>query len=56
MTKIFIIVKGGLVTGVWSTDPSTQIEIKDFDNEPGENWQAEDEEIDKLSKGMTAIY
>jgi hypothetical protein len=54
--NVLVIVKGGLVTGAWADDPKTNLEIIDFDNEPGEDYDDEDKRIEQESKGMTPIY
>lgn len=53
---VLVIVKGGLVTGAWGSSDKVNIEIIDFDNEPGENFEDEDRRIEEEAKGMVAIY
>lgn len=56
MTRIIVVVKGGLVTEVYSSDPDTQISVLDYDdwNDDEENptFQELKDEADK----MKAVY
>jgi hypothetical protein len=49
---VVVVVRGGNVQGAWSSDPETNVIVKDFDNEPAND---ENGEIEKITDGMSPI-
>jgi hypothetical protein len=54
--KILIIVKGGVVQSVYSSNQSVIIDILDFDNEELSNHDAEEKELAKRRKGLVPLF
>ena len=57
MNKIVVVVDGGVVVNVHSTDPATKVEIIDHDNLREESSWFDREEIEKSAiKGLVKVY
>ncbi len=54
--KILIVVKGGVVQSIYSSDKKLRLEILDFDNEESKNDEKEEQKLKSLIKGISAIY
>jgi hypothetical protein len=53
--KILIIIRGGVVHSIYSSDENLQFDVLDFDNE-GPEIIDEDKELESRSEGLVAIY
>jgi len=53
--RILIIVRGGVVQSIYSSDENLQFDVLDFDNE-GPEIIDEDKELESRSEGLVAIY
>lgn len=54
--KVLIIVRGGVVQSIYSTDKKLEFDILDYDNEELKNDEKEEEILESKAKGMSAIY
>lgn len=55
-SKVLIIVSGGVVQSIYSSDSQMQFDILDFDNEDLENNEEEEKILESRSEGLVAIY
>ncbi len=53
--KILIVVKGGVIQSIYSSDKELQFEILDLDNE-NLNDSQEEQKLKSMVKGISAIY
>ena len=53
--KILIVVKGGVVQSIYSSNPDTQFEVLDFDNEQLSNSVEEENILNLKINGLEAI-
>jgi hypothetical protein len=55
-SKVLIIVSGGVVQSIYSSNPQLQFDILDFDNEELENGYEEEKILESRSEGLVPIY
>jgi len=54
--KILIVVSGGVVQSIYSSEPKIQFEILDFDDEELKNREEKDKLLEDRANGLIAIY
>jgi hypothetical protein len=54
--KILIVVKGGVIQSIYSSEKEIHFDILDLDNEEVENKEEEKKLFESRSKGLTPIY
>ncbi len=53
--KVLVVVKGGVVQSLYTSNEMIEVDVIDFDNETYEDDLAEEDELIKRSKGLIAI-
>jgi len=56
ISKVLIIVSGGVVQSIYSSDYQMQFDILDFDNEDLRNSTEEEKLLESRSEGLVPIY